>query len=734
LFDVFCEVGAGMESGKGSKSVCAIILQKYPDDFNDEQTLKSVTQFSFPCGLDDDDVEAVQLFSFVLTDQKSQYTYAFCRHTPRNNTCLCILRGRIGNPEASLVFEAQPNHRIRYVVVQFNVKYHHHFGMRSQKFLFSGLPWASTFYTILNHITTVMNTKDTSDLESILTCAYHTPIPRPGGQLRIESTLGQNKLELTVPDCSRLPTLREDKYMLEFYNAIPEKQMISLYASLLKERRIIFTGRKLSQLSSCIFAAATLLYPMYWQNLFIPVLPADLIDMLMAPMPYLVGVPKKTFLKTKQSDIGEIVVVDIDSQVLQTSHNDLSDLPSEVIAFLRHQLRSSSQIFVSDAFARSFLRTNVFLFGGYRLGLTFGSSSKVTWNREKFVQSQRASLQPFLRSLLGQDGVQYLERFIEERLEALNKGVPIDDEFERESRLFDSNTKQHPLKASNLVAITNPEVLQQAVSTVCSLNFISVMPVACLMYVYHDFKERLGRLTPKEMRRSPMSISTSNKYVAHWDDEDDDDNDNDKNNASGLSFVDAQSWLINNYNKTGGEDYSSAQATQPTSSFTVDHLNERRDDGCEQHLPSKDARQESSSSDLIDLRSSSESDDRSELSLFLKACPSEPSGSKDAPPEFIDQPSSSTVSNNTHLNSNAKPLHSTVIHDITSSSSLQSTANGQCFSDKGCNDGTTFHNDPFNFDLFTSFNTSRPNSYDQPSDNTNTSTAIFARQQWERFD
>lgn len=685
LFDVFCEVGAGMESGKGSKSVCAIILQKYPDDFNDEQTLKSVTQFSFPCGLDDDDVEAVQLFSFVLTDQKSQYTYAFCRHTPRNNTCLCIL---------------------------------------------SGLPWASTFYTILNHITTVMNTKDTSDLESILTCAYHTPIPRPGGQLRIESTLGQNKLELTVPDCSRLPTLREDKYMLEFYNAIPEKQMISLYASLLKERRIIFTGRKLSQLSSCIFAAATLLYPMYWQNLFIPVLPADLIDMLMAPMPYLVGVPKKTFLKTKQSDIGEIVVVDIDSQVLQTSHNDLSDLPSEVIAFLRHQLRSSSQIFVSDAFARSFLRTNVFLFGGYRLGLTFGSSSKVTWNREKFVQSQRASLQPFLRSLLGQDGVQYLERFIEERLEALNKGVPIDDEFERESRLFDSNTKQHPLKASNL---TNPEVLQQAVSTMKE-NATDVLGAIKDKMHSISFKERLGRLTPKEMRRSPMSVSTSNKYVAHWDDEDDDDNDNDKNNASGLSFVDAQSWLINNYNKTGGEDYSSAQATQPTSSFTVDHLNERRDDGYEQHLPSKDARQESSSSDLIDLRSSSESDDRSELSLFLKACPSEPSGSKDAPPEFIDQPSSSTVSNNTHLNSNAKPLHSTVIHDITSSSSLQSTANGQYFSDKGCNDGTTFHNDPFNFDLFTSFNTSRPNSYDQPSDNTNTSTAIFARQQWERFD
>ncbi|VDK68551.1 unnamed protein product [Onchocerca ochengi] len=108
LFDVFCEVGATLDGG------VAVILQKYPDDFNHEQTLKSVAQFSFPCGVDDYNMETVQLFSFVLTDEKSQYTYAFCRHTPHNNTCICIL---------------------------------------------SGLPWANVFYKILNHISTVMNNR-----------------------------------------------------------------------------------------------------------------------------------------------------------------------------------------------------------------------------------------------------------------------------------------------------------------------------------------------------------------------------------------------------------------------------------------------------------------------------------------------------------------------------------------------------------------------------------------------
>lgn len=47
LFDVFCEVGAAVDGGS------AVILQIYPDDFNHQQTLKSVAQFSFPCGADE---------------------------------------------------------------------------------------------------------------------------------------------------------------------------------------------------------------------------------------------------------------------------------------------------------------------------------------------------------------------------------------------------------------------------------------------------------------------------------------------------------------------------------------------------------------------------------------------------------------------------------------------------------------------------------------------------------
>ncbi|TMS37286.1 hypothetical protein L596_004251 [Steinernema carpocapsae] len=439
LFDVFCEVGTTL----GTE---LLILQKYPEDYTDENTLRSVCQFSFPCGPQCED-GAVQLFTFVLTDQQSSYTFAYCRYTPKNNSCLVIL---------------------------------------------SALPWTSIFYKILNHLSNLMNNAVATDIEETLTRMYHTDIPSTGETLAVSNHSGTHKTELTVPDTSRLPTLKEDKFMLEFYNAVPEKLMIPLFVSLLKERRIIFTSRKLGQLSSCVFAAASLLYPFHWQSLFIPVLPVHLVDMLMAPMPFLIGVPKQTFSSLRLAELGEVVVVDLDEKTFESAHCD--SLPSEVNSFLRSQLKFSSEMFLSDGLARSFLKTNVLLFGSYRLGFfRTDSSHEIKWDKEKFVDDQKNSLKPFLSSLLGTDGVQYLERFIDERLISLNSGRPISDEFEKEACLMD--------KRSGRGGRSSPETIQRAVNAVKE-NASDVVGVLKDKMSSMMIREKIGKLTPKELRRN----------------------------------------------------------------------------------------------------------------------------------------------------------------------------------------------------------------------------------------
>lgn len=68
--------------------------------------------------------------------------------------------------------------------------------------------------------------------------------------------------------------------------------MAGLWAALLNERRIAVVASKPSRLSATVQAANATLFPMSWQHIFIPILPEHLIDYLLAPMPFLVGVPR----------------------------------------------------------------------------------------------------------------------------------------------------------------------------------------------------------------------------------------------------------------------------------------------------------------------------------------------------------------------------------------------------------------------------------------------------------
>lgn len=57
-------------------------------------------------------------------------------------------------------------------------------------------------------------------------------------------------------------------------------------------------------LSQVIHAVAALLYPFTWQHTFISIVPEILVDVVMAPTPYLLGVQKRLLdLVTDQSDV-----------------------------------------------------------------------------------------------------------------------------------------------------------------------------------------------------------------------------------------------------------------------------------------------------------------------------------------------------------------------------------------------------------------------------------------------
>uniref|UniRef100_F6VW57 UDENN domain-containing protein n=1 Tax=Ornithorhynchus anatinus TaxID=9258 RepID=F6VW57_ORNAN len=81
-----------------------------------------------------------------------------------------------------------------------------------------------------------------------------------------------------APDANSLPSIPESRNLTELVVAMTPENILHLYSSLLCERRILLTASKLSTLTACIHASASLLYPMQWQHVYIPTLPPHLLD------------------------------------------------------------------------------------------------------------------------------------------------------------------------------------------------------------------------------------------------------------------------------------------------------------------------------------------------------------------------------------------------------------------------------------------------------------------------
>eukprot|EP00096_Caligus_rogercresseyi_P016836 TRINITY_DN985_c0_g1_i2.p1 TRINITY_DN985_c0_g1~~TRINITY_DN985_c0_g1_i2.p1 ORF type:complete len:866 (-),score=178.73 TRINITY_DN985_c0_g1_i2:255-2852(-) len=380
LFDVFVEV-VRPSSEEGDPW----ILQTFPHTVSRE-SIHQVPQFVFPCELE---ISTVQNFIFVIPKDAANWTFAFRRHSPGSETALVFL---------------------------------------------SSLPWHDTFYKILNYAAELMHRAEASDLLQFLSAVYEASLPKAGSNFLVTWGIapGQKDFTCRVPNHLDLPSIPENRNLTEYYNAVGIHSMLVIFASMLYERRVIIVSKKLSRLSACVQAANSIIYPMQWQHIYIPILSKQLIDYLSAPMPFLIGVPSPIFERAKKNEIGDAVILDADENQVHTPFADLESLPVDVSTNLKKSLKSHKDL-LGDSVARAFLHALVHLIGGYRDALKCRPNENITFDRESFIRSRSPTLQPFLEQMLQ---LQIFQQFIEERLSLLNSGKGISDEFEKEAVCF----------------------------------------------------------------------------------------------------------------------------------------------------------------------------------------------------------------------------------------------------------------------------------------------------------
>ncbi|XP_075332115.1 DENN/MADD domain containing 2Da isoform X2 [Odontesthes bonariensis] len=193
-----------------------------------------------------------------------------------------------------------------------------------------------------------------------------TPFPAPGHKVEIKIFFpesGTETFSLTRP----LDSWLEHVNFGTLFGCLTDMEVLQVFAAAVLERRIIFIAEELGTLSQVIHAVAALLYPFTWQHTFISIVPEILIDVVMAPTPYLLGVQKR--LLDQMDDQDDLLLVDLSEGKKQTFIASIGDEPSilppklqaEVLEALSHRQKASTveelNRVVSEAFLHFFVRT-----------------------------------------------------------------------------------------------------------------------------------------------------------------------------------------------------------------------------------------------------------------------------------------------------------------------------------------------------------------------------------------
>ncbi|KAG5272094.1 hypothetical protein AALO_G00161590 [Alosa alosa] len=355
------------------------VRRRFPEDYIDQETLQTLPKFCFPFSADSLSVSQVgQNFTFVLTDIESKQRFGFCRLSSGAHSCHCIL---------------------------------------------SYLPWFEVFYKLLNTLADYSLKGQDSQLKELLDSLHALSIPEPGVPVHLSV-----HSYFTVPDCRELPSIPENRNLTEYFVAVDVNNMLHLYASMLYERRVLLCCSKLSTLTACVHGAAALLYPMYWQHVYIPVLPQHLIDYCCAPMPYLIGVHSSLMEKVRSMALDDVVVLNVDTNTLETPFDDLQSLPNDVVSSLKNRLKKVSTT-TGDGVSRAFLKAQAALFGSYRNALQIEPEEPITFSEEVFVAHRSSAMRQFLQNAIQ---LQLFKQFIDGRLDLLNAGEGFSDVFEDE--------------------------------------------------------------------------------------------------------------------------------------------------------------------------------------------------------------------------------------------------------------------------------------------------------------
>lgn len=194
--------------------------------------------------------------------------------------------------------------------------------------LLSTWPYLSAFRTYLTQLyrlATTTNLMSAPIERYIMNICAEVPAPPPGS-FEVQLSILDSNIRFWAPPADQPIPYVSVQYGVLF-ECLDIGNVLFAWYTLACERKILLVSSQSSLLTVCAEILCSMLFPMKWSHLYIPVLPRFLTPMLDAPMPYLCGISRENFPYAIGDISDETVVVDLDRNLI-TMGTHTPDLPS----------------------------------------------------------------------------------------------------------------------------------------------------------------------------------------------------------------------------------------------------------------------------------------------------------------------------------------------------------------------------------------------------------------------
>ncbi|KAJ3438162.1 denn domain-containing [Anaeramoeba flamelloides] len=250
---------------------------------------------------------------------------------------------------------------------------------------------------------------------------WKSPIPEHSKSLNllvssVPKLLPQAEFHFQRPD-----TLLDDCDSDLLFMLLDPSAIVCLVASVLFEKKIIFTSKSLHTLSNCIQATVALIHPFSWPHILIPIVPYSLLPTVNAPVPYILGLHSSLLVHLEEMELEDLVFCDLDNNRLEFDPVDIT-----IISFGARKLIKTIKKQKANLKKRSVLSTkvvgNAFLdffcniFSDFENYMTINENTKSCEFNFKYFVSQKdsTSVRKFFKEFYN---TQLFRNYIEEEEE-----------------------------------------------------------------------------------------------------------------------------------------------------------------------------------------------------------------------------------------------------------------------------------------------------------------------------